>query len=80
VLNVPSKRNSCDLNAGEKEFWFGTMTAPTLGAGHGGGEIADFCWKSRTNESWVAHEVLIFVVELQPLDTTISCAITVPAW
>lgn len=83
VLNVPSKRNTCDANAEEKVFSFGTRTAPTLGAGHGGGEMEILCWISRINESWVAQEVLIFwggVVRLQPLDTTISCAITVPAW
>ena len=61
-------------------FSFGTRTAPTLGAGHGGGEIADFSLTSRTNESWVAHEVPISVVTLQPPDTMISCAITVPDW
>lgn len=85
MLNVPSKRKSCDVNAEEKVFSFGTRTAPTLGAGHGGGEIAIFSLTSRTNESWVAQEVPISVVTLQPPDATISiifipCAITVPDW
>ena len=68
------------MNAEEKVFSFGTRTAPTLGAGHGVGEIADFPLTSRTNESWVAHGIPISVVTLQPPDTTISCSITVPDW
>lgn len=80
MLNVPSKRKICDVNAEEKAFIFGTRTAPTLGAGHGGGEIKELASTSKTNESWVAHEVPISVVTLQPPDTTISCIITVPDW
>lgn len=73
------------MNAEEKVFSFGIRTAPTLGAGHRGGEAVDSSSTSRTNESWVAHEVPISVVTLQPPDTTISIvfipgAITVPDW